>query len=357
MLKTLFKRPIRWALFSLGIFLAIGLGLVVLSGLADFDLSIRSGQEVTFEHAGSQISGSLHVPDGSANPPLVILVHGDGPQDRYAGGAYLPLISFLLDQGIAVFSWDKPGVGKSTGNWLAQSMDDRAQLALKAPETLRKVDEFSNAIIGFVGFSQAGWVVPQISIQEDIADFHVLVGPAVDWIIQGRYFTRTRLKLEGFDKNRIDIELAEFEREVALLQDPELTHEAYIDAFPSTADMTRERFDFIRKNITSNSTAALSRTQAPFLILHGAEDLNVDARDENRRFKELLGQRHPATEIHLIDNATHALLDARFFNHQTPDTAPVWTGWMFMSLGREAYAQDALERLANWIKARAAKTQ
>lgn len=353
MVKTLFKRPIRWALFSLGILSAIGLGLVALSGLADFDLSTRSGQEVTFEHAGSKISGSLHVPDGSANPPLVILIHGDGPQDRYAGGAFLPLISFLLDQGIAVFSWDKPGVGKSTGDWLAQSMDDRARLAIKALNTLRKVDGFSNAIMGFVGFSQAGWVVPQIALQDGSADFHVLVGPAVDWINQGRYFTRTRLKLEGIDANRIDIELAEFEREVALLLEPELTHEAYVDAFPSAADMTRERFNFIRKNIASNSTAALSRTPAPFLVLHGAEDLNVDARGENRRFKELLGQRHPATELHLIDNATHALLDARFFNHQTPDSAPVWTGWMFMSLGREAYAQDALERMADWIKARA----
>ena len=357
MLKALFKRPIRWALFSLSCFMAIGLGLVALSGFGDFDLSHHREREITFEQGGWLVSGSLHVPKDVPNPPVAFLVHGDGPQDRYAGGAYLPLISFFLDQGVAVFSWDKPGVAKSSGDWLAQSMDDRVQLALKALDTLRKDDILSNAIIGFVGFSQAGWVLPQISIQSDVTDFNILVGPAVDWLDQGRTFTRTRLELEGVDASQIEVELAGFETEITSLLAKDLTFEAYLAAFPSANGMTRERFEFIRRNMTSNSAGPLSQTMAPFLVLHGAQDLNVDALAEHRRFQELLGHRHPATEIHLIDDASHALLDARFFNHQLPTKAPIWTSWLFMVLGREAYTDGALERMTDWIKARTAEAK
>jgi alpha-beta hydrolase superfamily lysophospholipase len=35
-------------------------------------------------------------------------------EHRIAGqeGGYLPLVNFLVEEGIAVFSWDKPGIGE-----------------------------------------------------------------------------------------------------------------------------------------------------------------------------------------------------------------------------------------------------
>jgi hypothetical protein len=116
---------------------AVILGL--LRGLSDFDLADRMKEEITFPSRTGQIAGTLLLPTASpAPPPVVLIVHGDGPQDRYSADGYLPLINALLDAGIGVFSWDKPGIGESEGDWRAQSMDDRAAEARAAHQAVRR---------------------------------------------------------------------------------------------------------------------------------------------------------------------------------------------------------------------------
>lgn len=83
----------------------------------------------------------------SVKPVAIHLVHGDGPQDRWSEGGYIPLVKFLVSQGIAVFSWDKPGVGNSTGNWLAQTMSDRAEEAVLALKKLREQPELKKVAV------------------------------------------------------------------------------------------------------------------------------------------------------------------------------------------------------------------
>ena len=105
--------------------------LLCFSGLRDFSLESATTRTLTF-HAGSdRLSGTLILPRDVAAPPVALFVHGDGP-GRYADDGYQPFINQLLDQGIGVFTWDKPGVGRSAGNWLDQSMQDRAAEAMAA---------------------------------------------------------------------------------------------------------------------------------------------------------------------------------------------------------------------------------
>ena len=107
--------------------------LLCFSGLRDFSLESATTRTLTF-HAGSdRLSGTLILPRDVAAPPVALFVHGDGPQDRYADDGYQPFINQLLDQGIGVFTWDKPGVSRSAGNWLDQSMQDRAAEASRLP--------------------------------------------------------------------------------------------------------------------------------------------------------------------------------------------------------------------------------
>lgn len=106
--------------------------------LSDFDLSGYGQQRViSFNHHQDVLQGTLILPPDKVHPPLVLIIHGDGPQDRWSGDGYLPLVKFLILQGIGVFSWDKPGVGASTGNWLAQTMSDRAEEVALALNTLK----------------------------------------------------------------------------------------------------------------------------------------------------------------------------------------------------------------------------
>jgi hypothetical protein len=111
--------------FSIMIILVI---IFLFSRLSDFELA-GYGQlrTLSFTHHQDLLQGTLILPPDKVYPPFVLLIHGDGPQDRWSDGGYIPLVNFLVSQGIAVFSWDKPGVGESTGNWLAQTMSDRAR--------------------------------------------------------------------------------------------------------------------------------------------------------------------------------------------------------------------------------------
>ncbi|WP_447887723.1 alpha/beta hydrolase family protein [Serratia fonticola] len=101
--------------------------------LSEFELSDDGHQRtISFEHHQDILEGTLILPSGKISPPLVLLVHGDGAQDRWSEGGYIPLVNFLVAQGVAVYSWDKPGVGASSGNWLAQTLSDRAEEAASA---------------------------------------------------------------------------------------------------------------------------------------------------------------------------------------------------------------------------------
>jgi alpha/beta superfamily hydrolase len=87
----------------------------------------------------------------------------------------------LLSQGFAVFSWDKPGIGKSTGNWLAQSMAERQKEVQSAITFVRNSDGYSGDKLGLLDFSQAGWVVPAVANNNSDVGFVVGVGFAIEW--------------------------------------------------------------------------------------------------------------------------------------------------------------------------------
>ena len=79
--------------------------------------------EITFKNGAIELSGSLVIPSAKGPHPAVILVHGSGPVTR---DFYGPLSYMFVQNGIAVLSYDKRGIGKSSGHWLDQSFEDLA---------------------------------------------------------------------------------------------------------------------------------------------------------------------------------------------------------------------------------------
>ncbi len=127
-------------------------------GLSNFE---KPKQNVSLHNIifnNDTITETLMLPNKCDNPAVAVFVHGDGPQNRWLSGGYRPLINSLLSDCIGVFSWDKPGVGNSGGNWLKQTMDDRAILANAVLVYLSALTELSNNRIGYLGFSQTNRV-------------------------------------------------------------------------------------------------------------------------------------------------------------------------------------------------------
>ncbi|HXQ73724.1 MAG TPA: alpha/beta hydrolase, partial [Pyrinomonadaceae bacterium] len=63
-------------------------------------------------------------------------------------------------RGFVVLSYDKRGVGKSTGNWGEASFEDLADDAVAAARFLQARTDVAANQIGFWGQSQGGWIAP-----------------------------------------------------------------------------------------------------------------------------------------------------------------------------------------------------
>jgi len=130
-----------------------------------------SVQEITFASGSFQVVGDLRLPEGTAPFPVVLFVHGSGAADRTEFGMYLPIMERMLRLGYAVFSWDKPGYGESTGQINERRVyHQRAQILLDAIDVMKKQPDIDPRYIGLWGSSQGGYVMPlALSQTKDIA--------------------------------------------------------------------------------------------------------------------------------------------------------------------------------------------
>jgi len=128
-------------------------------------------EEITFQSGEFTLVGDLRTPAGTGPFPVVLFVHGDGPFDRTMFGYYLPIMERMLRAGYAVFSWDKPGTGESTGQLSnARVIHQRAQIVLDAIEVMKERSDIDPSRIGLWGVSQGGYVMPlALSQSQDVA--------------------------------------------------------------------------------------------------------------------------------------------------------------------------------------------
>lgn len=112
-------------------------------------LAIRSAD-------GVMLGATLSMPNGKAKPILVVLVHGSGPQTRdeeNAGHAtFAVLADALAREGIAVLRYDKRGISRSTGDYLAHTQAQLADDLFAVIEAARARRQFRK--VGVIGHSE-----------------------------------------------------------------------------------------------------------------------------------------------------------------------------------------------------------
>jgi len=133
------------------------------------DVGTHREVAVHFTCEETTLAGTLYLPKGAGRHPAVIWVHGSGEQPRLNYG---PVVAPLVEDGVAVFSYDKRGVGESQGSCcpgdngqynLLSADAAGAVTALASRAELRK-DE-----IGFIGASQAGWIAAKAATMTKVA--------------------------------------------------------------------------------------------------------------------------------------------------------------------------------------------
>jgi len=154
-------------------------------------------REITFSSGDYEIVGDLVLPGGEGPYPAVIAVHGSGPQTRNSIPGYWDLRNTLTEHGFALFSWDKPGSGESTGN-IDLPITQRSAILSDGVSLLADLPEIDSTRVGLWGLSQAGWVMPKALESTDEAAFMISVsGGAEDSIEQTTYLVSRQLLCRG----------------------------------------------------------------------------------------------------------------------------------------------------------------
>ncbi len=163
-------------------------------------------EEVTFKNGDVTLAGTLLLPASKKKHPALVFTHGGGPQLRevYWGLGYL-----YAARGFAVLSYDKRGVGKSTGNWRLASFEDLADDAVAAAKFLQARTDIAANQIGFLGQSQGGWIAPLAASRFPDAAFAVAMsGGGLSPAETELFDTEYELTKAGYTANEINDALA-----------------------------------------------------------------------------------------------------------------------------------------------------
>ncbi|WP_345778875.1 alpha/beta hydrolase family protein [Vibrio tubiashii] len=300
----------------------------------------------SFKHGENSLSAYYKAPDNNAQVKgVVIFVSGDGdiPYDAY--GYYDAIWERLLKSGYAIFSWDKPGVGESSGNWLGQSMADRRSEVEAAIAYVKRTYPDQSNRLGIFGFSQAGWVVPSLLKEHQDVSFMIGVGYSINWMEQSWYMTQLRLKREGVS-----------EAEFLNAKSQHLAEDSFWKGDPSYADylqtlddsddvMSEARFYFVKRNVNSDSSKDFAGIEKPLLVLLGENDELVNVENTYQVLTSIFDKSQNTT-IKLIPNATHGLLKYPEISSQTSSLNLLFKLWFW---GESIYAPQFLKSIEEWL--------
>ncbi len=238
-------------------------------------------RELRARNGAVTLAGTLWLP--SEEPAATVLMHpGSGPSSRHNDVFFPPIREHLLAAGIAVSSFDKRGVGGSSGRWQEAAIAEQASDAICCLELLQ--GEIGGRV-GLFGHSQGGWVVMEAAARLPAAAFVISSsGPGVTPEQQERYATRLHMLRAGIDESGIDEARRYYDDVVALMREGASLAEAkrriedrgYPPAFVTlelpVLPEDEAQWKLAAALMDYDPRAALERIRVPFLALYGGDD-------------------------------------------------------------------------------------
>lgn len=261
-------------------------GVIFLGGTALADDAPATGtfdtHEVSFQSHGVTLRGTVILP----RSPVVaasVFVQGAGSDLRPESQG-----EALARFGIAVLVYDKRGVGRSGGAYVGphgvnvsrENLRLLADDAAAAMDTLRKEKTLRLTPKGFIGQSQAGWIIPQAALKARGTTFMVFWSGAVETTHEDVLFERLAAAPDFWDEHT-HAELR------SMMDDPANSIEfAWADYDPRDA---------------------LDQLKIPGLWLFGGRDRNIDVDLSIERLKGLIKRGHSNYEYRLYPSYDHFL--------------------------------------------------
>src|SRR5215475_13807152 len=151
---------------------------------------------------GTRIAGTLTLPRGTGQFPVVVAVHAAGGGTRDAP-LHRHLASFLPSLGVAAFIYERRGEGASGGRPGAPltvlTEDVQAAVSVVARQPGVRVGR-----VGLWGHSQGGWIAPMAAAGNDMVAFLIVVaGSGVTPHEQMIFATANLLREAGYREEQV----------------------------------------------------------------------------------------------------------------------------------------------------------
>jgi pimeloyl-ACP methyl ester carboxylesterase len=284
-------------------------------------------QEIVFHSGAFRVVGDLILPQGSGPHPVILFVHGDGPNNRTAGGTYPPIMERMRRTGYATFAWDKPGTGESTGRIDRRRLQEqRTRIVLDAIAAIKQRPEIDASRIGLWGISQAGYVMPRvIDSGEEIAFMIAVSCPGVAGVDQGAYLVTAQAVCAGLPEKDTDhvehlIRQAswaqsydEYVRYKSQMADyPVLTAIAELGFRIEVAPEDRWHADDLTGEYFWNPISVIERTTIPVLAFFGENDTQIDPIQGAEAYRTALERAgNPHYRVEMIPGTDHNIIVSR----------------------------------------------
>lgn len=265
-------------------------------------------EPIHFSSDGFTLAGTLYLPAGVGPYPAVVLFHGSGPQTRYEFEGH-----WFAEHGVAALTYDKRGVGESTGDFRSVPFMTLCDDGLAAIQLLKARRDIDPHRIGVWGLSQGGWLGPlAASRSSDVAFVIAVSGPGVSPGEQMLYFWASDLRDQGVPDRQVE-EATAVRREVWNYMETgngyerakaDLEHartapwyrqvKQQRDDLFSTLEipeqLRRSSHRWFQQEAVYDPTVALRKLRVPSLFLFGEDDHTIPVADSVRIIRETLTQ-------------------------------------------------------------------
>lgn len=289
-------------------------------------------EAIATESGSVHLAGTLCAPRAASSVPGAVVVHGAGPSTRDEPLFYA---RYLARRGVAALAYDKRGSGESGGSlydggYAAYAADADAMLRV-----LRRHPATDPTKVGFIGWSEADWVIP-LALESGAPAFAIVIsGSGLSPEQQVRESIGLRVAAAGYDSRAVEQARAVHDRMHEYLRGaPDSAFRAALEAargepwfgaarrnLPDSV-WPREDYTWWIDVMDTSTRDAWSAYPGPVLFVKGLLDDRSDGRLLETRVDTLRrGARGSRTDVRLHPRADHGLLIWPFGDRIPP---PVW---------------------------------
>lgn len=299
--------------------------------------NIKNETDLIVSYDGIDIGGTLTMPEGELNAPLVIMSSGSGAQNRdseiYDFKIFQIIAQHLAKHGIPSFRYDDRGIGKSTGNSADATIQILASDVHAIIEYFKGNHDYSFENFALLGHSQGGVVAGKVAAENVSVSHLILMGsttPTLSEIL--RYQVEFAYQASPVSNNLVQKEIDARESLMRayvdnqnILEAKEQYKKAYLNVLNSlpeaqknaipnlmqVVDQQTEQLSALFSSPQLNSllfyepTKDLEKLSIPVLALMGEKDTQVTIKQNEPKMRDALEKSGSKFTILTIDGANH----------------------------------------------------